>query len=51
MRQRVWEATPVGLQEVPWDTDTTVPTGYGRQRRARKDTIRSTEARKAGSPF
>ena len=31
MRQRVWEAAHVGLQEVTLDTDTTVHTVYGRQ--------------------
>jgi Transposase DDE domain group 1 len=30
MRQRVWEAAHVGLQEVTLDTDTTVQTVYGR---------------------
>ena len=36
MRQRVWEAAHVGLQEVTLDTDTTVQTVYGRQMGARK---------------
>ncbi len=36
MRQRVWEAAHVGLQEVTLDTDTTVHTVYGRQMGARK---------------
>ena len=35
MRQRVWEAAHVGLQEVTLDTDTTVQTVYGRQMGAR----------------
>jgi DDE family transposase len=36
MRQRVWEAAHVALQEVTLDTDTTVHTVYGRQMGARK---------------
>ena len=36
MRQRVWEAAYVRLQEVTLDTDTTVQTVYGRQMGARK---------------
>jgi hypothetical protein len=36
MRQRVWEAAHVRLQEVTLDTDTTVQTVYGRQMGARK---------------
>ena len=36
MRQRVWAAAHVGLQEVTLDTDTTVHTVYGRQMGARK---------------
>jgi Transposase DDE domain group 1 len=36
MRQRVWEAAHVALQEVTLDTDTTVQTVYGRQMGARK---------------
>jgi hypothetical protein len=36
MRQRVWEAAHVGLEEVTLDTDTTVQTVYGNQMGARK---------------
>jgi hypothetical protein len=36
MRQRVWEAAHVRLQEVTLDTDTTIQTVYGRQMGARK---------------
>lgn len=36
MRQRVWEAAHVALEEVTLDTDTTVHTVYGRQMGARK---------------
>ena len=36
MRERVWEAAHVGLEEVTVDTDTTVHTVYGRQMGARK---------------
>jgi hypothetical protein len=36
MRQRVWEAAHVRLEEVTLDTDTTVQTVYGRQMGARK---------------
>src|SRR3989475_7618599 len=35
MRQRVWEAAHVRLQEVTLDTDTTIQTVYGRQMGAR----------------
>jgi hypothetical protein len=36
MRQRVWEAAHVRLEEVTLDTDTTIQTVYGRQMGARK---------------
>jgi Transposase DDE domain group 1 len=36
MRQRVWDAAHVRLQEVTLDTDTTIQTVYGRQMGARK---------------
>lgn len=36
MRQRVWEAARVELEEVTLDTDTTVQTVYGKQMGARK---------------
>ncbi len=36
MRQRVWDAAHVGLNEVTLDTDTTVQTVYGRHMGARK---------------
>ncbi len=51
LRQRVWEAAHVGLQEVTLDTDTTVHTVYGRQMGARKGYNPAHKGKKSFQPI
>lgn len=51
MRQRVWEAAHVELQEVILDTDTTVHTVYGRQMGARKSYNPKNKGKKSFQPI
>jgi hypothetical protein len=50
LRERVWAAAHVGLTSITLDTDTTVPTLYGRQMGRARGITRKIKARKAISP-
>jgi len=50
MRERVWEAAHVKLSSITLDTDTTVPTRYGRQMGGRKSYNPKNKGKKSYQP-